>query len=251
MAGLMVVLAIMLIFSTIAFQEWHEELRRDNEAEMMFRAQDLVRAIQRYRKDRGTTPAKLEELMEAGPRGQYYLRKQWEDPLVKGGKWGLLFAGPGGTILDPSAQGQAIEDQLAALGGLSQEDRERLDQMRGGSTEETLDRRRQHQQGQTGGERGAAGAGGPGGLRIAGVKSLCTDDPFRVYKGFDQYNQWLFTYLDLERLQVPGQEAGGRGGRTPGVIRPDPNAGVDRNRDRNRGAGRDRNPAGGSRRRDR
>ena len=49
MAGLMASIAIMMIFSTVAFQAWEDVLHRDNEAEMLFRAQDIVRAIQRFR----------------------------------------------------------------------------------------------------------------------------------------------------------------------------------------------------------
>ena len=35
--------------------------------------------------------------MEAGPKGQYYLRQLWTDPLMTDGKWGLLMMGPGGS----------------------------------------------------------------------------------------------------------------------------------------------------------
>ena len=105
MAGLMAGVAIMLILSTVAFQAWSDVLRRDNEAEMMFRAQDIVRAIQRYRRDHGGSgPLKMELLMEPGPKGQYYLRRLYEDPLVPDGKWGFLHLGPGGQIIDPNAK---------------------------------------------------------------------------------------------------------------------------------------------------
>ena len=53
MAALVMAIAVMSIFSVIAVQEWVEVVRRDNEAEMMFRAQDIVRSIQRYRQDHG------------------------------------------------------------------------------------------------------------------------------------------------------------------------------------------------------
>jgi hypothetical protein len=63
------------------------------------------------------------------------------------------------------------------------------------------------------------------GLRIAGVKSLSEDTPFRVYNGLTEYSQWQFTYLDLEQQKLPGQgrpggkqpqQPGGLGGRGPG-----------------------------------
>src|SRR5262245_48993168 len=96
MVGVMAAVAILVILSTVAFQSWADVLRRDNEAEMMFRAQEIVRAIRKYQKDRGAPPTELKQLMEPGNRGQYFLRHLYKDPLVKGGKWGLLFAGPGG-----------------------------------------------------------------------------------------------------------------------------------------------------------
>jgi hypothetical protein len=49
------------------------------------------------------------------------------------------------------------------------------------------------------------GLGKPGevtGLPIIGVKTLCTDKPFRIYKDSEDYARWQFTILDLERQQV-------------------------------------------------
>ncbi|HXV77114.1 MAG TPA: hypothetical protein VD788_12425, partial [Candidatus Polarisedimenticolaceae bacterium] len=67
MAALAAAVAVMVIFSTIAFQAWIDVLQRDNEAEMMFRAKDIARAIQRYRRDHGgAPPVKLEQLLEPG-----------------------------------------------------------------------------------------------------------------------------------------------------------------------------------------
>jgi len=203
MAGLMAAVTIMMIFSMIAFQEWSALLRHENEAEMMFRAQDLVRAIQRYRRDHGGQgPRKLEELMEPGPKAQYYLRHLWTDPLVLDGKWGLLFMGPGGSIVDPSVQPQQGQETGVSINPLGSS---AAGQVAGQATPENAGR--------------IGGVGNPGngpqeGLPIAGVKSLATDHPFRVYKGLTEYSQWLFTYLDLEQQQVgggPGQPGGPQG----------------------------------------
>jgi type II secretory pathway pseudopilin PulG len=215
MAGLMAGLTIMLILSTVAFQAWSDVLRRDNEAEMIFRAQDLVRAIQRYRRDHGGAgPPKLEQLLESGPKGQYYLRKLWEDPLVADGKWGLLYIGPGGQVIDPSAAPDAT-----GMGGLSQMGGARgLGQGPGGSQGLGGQPSRLNQPGGMQGNNSRSGlpdsplnrgnSNQLEGLPIAGVKSLCEEKPFRVYNGLTEYSQWLFTYLDLERQTVPGQGQG-------------------------------------------
>ena len=201
MAGVMVGIAIMLIFSTLTFQGWENELRRDNEAEMIFRAEEIVRAIVRFRKDKGALPQKLEDLMEPGQKEQYFLRHLYDDPLVKNGKWGLLYAGPGGAIIDPSVEPVAGEGEAGAHDlGFVRERRNR--------------------------ERDREGALAPpaegqvAGMQIAGVKSLCMDEPFRHYRGLTSYSEWLFTYLDLEMAQVPGQKGNpgnaGRGSRVLG-----------------------------------
>lgn len=228
MAGLMSAVAIMLILSTVAFQFWTDVIRRDNEAEMMFRAQEIVRAIQRYRKDHGgVAPLKLEDLMEPGPKGQYYLRQLYTDPLVTDGKWGLLFAGPDGTIIDPNAeydesglQGLGSRFGGAPGGGLGGQTGSRQGGGLGGALGDQTNSRLN-----PGGTTGPGGAnqprtglgqsplnqGKPGeqtGLPIAGVRTLCEEEPFRVYNGQTEYSQWLFTYLDLEARRTPG---GGRG----------------------------------------
>jgi hypothetical protein len=212
----MVLLAIMLIFSTVVFQSWEEVLRRDNEAEMIFRAEEYVRAIQRYRKDRGVPPAKLEDLMEPGSKGQYYLRRLYKDPLVKDGKWGLLYAGPGGEVIDPNAPTPPVlsTEQLDQL-GVSDTARARKRTERAEATGEVVPGQQFRPAAGEALESEVAGGRQLAGLPIAGVKTLCDDDPFRVYKGQREYRQWLFTYIDLEKPKLPGQQGGPGRGRGP------------------------------------
>lgn len=254
MAGVMVLVAIMGVMSAVAVQDYSEVLRRDNEAEMIFRAEEITRAIQRYRKDHGNQPpTELELLMEPGTRGQYYLRRMYEDPLVKDGKWGLLFVGPGNTIIDPNleqvdpltgavsgtsgaAGATGAQGGLSGLGGL-------------GNSQRPLGSRK------AGGRRGSllnnsSTTGQQTGLPIAGVRTLSEDAPFRIRNGLTEYEQWQFTYFDLENAQIPGQrnlrqpnrgsglgglgnQGGPRGlsgGQNPGGNRPAPGSGGNRPR---------------------
>ena len=213
MAALMVLLAVMMIMSTLVFQGWQDVKHRDDEAEMICRAQEIVRAIVRYRKDRGAGPTALEQLIEPGPRAQFYLRQLYEDPLVEDGQWGLLYVGPNNEILDPGA----ATPGGGLLGGINPSElvatnRERLNahiqRRKDRAAERGIDPRRIA----LGGRRQPAQVAG---LPIAGVKSLATGQAFRVYKGQTEYSEWLFTYLDLEIPQIPGQKAGGRN-RLPG-----------------------------------
>ena len=103
LVGLVAAVALLMILSAVAVQNWADVLRRDREADMMFRAQEIVRAIRKYQRDKPGVPlTELKLLMEPGSKRQFFLRKLYTDPLVKGGKWGLLYAAPQGGVLDPS-----------------------------------------------------------------------------------------------------------------------------------------------------
>lgn len=190
MIALVVALAIMLIFSTVATRSWQEVVRRDHEADMIYRAQEIVRAIAKYRKANQRLPNKLEELMEPGPKGEYFLRRQWEDPLVKDGKWGLVFAAPGGGVIDPNSPSAELQPSPFGDGGPSPTTPK--DALTPGLTGQDAT-----------------------GLPIAGVKSLSKDRPFRSYKDQREYALWLFTILDLEP-QVPPAAAPPAGDNNPG-----------------------------------
>ena len=187
LVGLVAAVALLMILSAVAVQNWSDLLRRDREADMMFRAQEIARAIRKYQRDKPGVPlTELKMLMEPGSKRQYFLRKLYTDPLVKDGKWGLLYAAPQGGVYDPSeapvpGQQGGMLGAAPPLGGLGA----------GMSTPQ--------QSAPTG--LGVAGLGKPGevtGLPIVGVKSLCTDEPFRVYKDNEDYGKWLFTVFDLD-----------------------------------------------------
>jgi hypothetical protein len=239
MVGLVAAVAVMMILTLVAEQVWADVLRRDLEAEMIFRAQDIVRALKRYRADHGgKLPTELKEMMEPGPRGAYYLRKLWKDPLVKDGKWGLLYASPQGGYLDPNAppgmdpsvplglspgaapgqqprepqqpqrpprdrkQPQSPDDSTARP-----DDQEGSDESSPGARKESPGSLR---------TRFGAGTGEMTGLPIIGVKSLCTKKPFRVINDQAEYALWRFTLLDLDQPQRPGAGPGGVNPQNPG-----------------------------------
>ncbi len=59
---------------------WSRVLQREQEAELVFRGEAVVRAIERFQRDRpGALPESLEELVEGG-----YLRRVWSDPVTRG-----------------------------------------------------------------------------------------------------------------------------------------------------------------------
>jgi type II secretory pathway pseudopilin PulG len=223
LVGLVAAVAILMIFSAVAVQNWSDVLRRDREADMMAHAQEIVRAIRKYQRDKPGVPlTELKLLMEPGSKRQFFLRKLYKDPLVKDGKWGLLYAAPQGGVYDTSVApvpgadpGGLPGTPGTSLGGLAA----------GMSTP---------QQSAPTGIAGSA-LGGLGqrqgeatGLPIVGVKSLCKDQPFRVYKDNEDYAKWLFTVFDLDQQnaqQPPGAPPVGSGappqpGEKPGEKNP-------------------------------
>lgn len=187
MLALLVLIAMLSIGTLEVGQAWEDFFQREMEAEMMFRAQEIARAIYRYRQDRADLPlTELKLLLEPGTKGQYFIRQLYEDPLVRDGKWGLLYQGPNNTIIDPnSSQPAAGEFRLGS---------------------DTLP-----QQTGQGGLQGGFPQGPQeiAGLPIIGVKSLCTDKPFRVYKDQTEYGEWKFTIFDVMQQAapaVPGQQ---------------------------------------------
>jgi len=188
MLALIVAIALLSIGMERVAQKWEDYYRREMEAEMMFRAGEISRAIFRYRQDRANQPlVELKLLLEPGSKGQYFIRRLYEDPLVRDGKWGLLYQGPNNTIIDPnSAQPGAGDFRLGS---------------------DTLP-----QQTGAGGLQGGFSQGPQeiAGLPIIGVKSLCTDRPFRIYKDQTEYSEWKFTIFDVMQQTapaVPGQQA--------------------------------------------
>lgn len=214
MVGVVAMIAIALILSAVAFQAWIDVLRRDNEAEMIFRAEEIVRAIQRYRRDHGGQgPRKLSELLEPSPRASYYMRREYPDPLVRDGKWGLLYLGPGGSIIDPS-----VEPEIDGLGlGPGSLANPSTPPSKPGQGQD-LSAAQPANAGLLSGVGNRGGDEGATGLPIAGVKSLCTEKPFRVYKEENDYAKWLFTFLDLEGHG--GQQGKQKGKRKGGGMQP-------------------------------
>src|SRR2546428_2554251 len=114
----MVVMTVAVIALTAAVQAWSTTWRRDNEEELIFRANQYVDAIIAYRKEHGGQfPLNLEDLHKPGPRRYRYIRKLYKDPIAKDHKWGLLYLMPGGQgVYDPKAAQKAQEKAAKECG---------------------------------------------------------------------------------------------------------------------------------------
>jgi type II secretory pathway pseudopilin PulG len=97
MATLLVALAVMAVLMSAALPAWRHQAKREKEAELAFRGEQYVRAIQLWERKMGpgSRPPSFDILVQ-----QKYLRKKYTDPMSADGEFQPLFAGlnqaPGG-----------------------------------------------------------------------------------------------------------------------------------------------------------
>ncbi len=161
--GVLIGVTLMGIGVTAAVTLWSRVVQRDREAELLFRGEAVVRALERFQEDRpGTLPETLDELVEGK-----YLRRAWLDPMT-GRSFRILRAAPqtGGTGAATGAAGAGPPPTNPAG---EEEPRPAPETRRA--------------------EEGAAGSSSPG---IAGVVSTSDLLSFRTYEGARRYNEWRF-----------------------------------------------------------
>ena len=210
MAALLVAMSVMGIMLTVAMPTWSQMIRRENEAELIFRGEQYARAINQYqRKYANQSPTSIDMLIE-----QRMLRKKFKDPLSpnKDGEFALLYfqTGTGSGPQGSSSPGVGS---------------------RGTGTQSPGSQRT--------GNQGTGGRGaGPGGTSagpspglgsigpsssmkgpIVGVASKNTGTSLRVYNGKTRYNEWQFIGMEMSSRAGPGSGGagppgfpGGRGG---------------------------------------
>ncbi|MBI3263206.1 MAG: type II secretion system protein [Acidobacteria bacterium] len=199
MAALLVMLGIMLIMLTVALPVWRQMVKRDKEAELVFRGEQYARAIVLFqRKYANALPPTLDVLVE-----QHFLRKKYKDPmtgddfqpipasslsLTPSSSQGARTPGAQATPVQPVRPGAAVAPRP------------------GGSSAPT----------------GLAGG-------IAGVASKSKDKSIRIFNGRDHYNEWQFLFTSVTMQPggmpgnvrpggVPGLPGRGQPGPTPGII---------------------------------
>lgn len=173
----MVGLAIAAVMMTVALPTWRQMVRREQEAELVFRGQQYVRAIGLFQKKAGpgVLPPSPDVLVS-----QRHLRRRYKDPIT-GKDFAILTASaPGTGVGVPGAQGAMARTAPSAPA-------------------------RQAPAAQAPGSAApVAGAAGRGGM--LGVASTSTDESIRLYEGRDHYNQWPFIFVP--RVQAPPAGAG-------------------------------------------
>jgi type II secretory pathway pseudopilin PulG len=200
MVALLIGMSVMAIMMSIAMPVWKTSAQREKEAELIFRGQQYVRAIELYqRKLPGAAPPNLDVLLD-----QKFLRKKYKDPVTADDFQILGPNSPGvaGAPLAPGQQNQRGGGPAASQPSTLQRG---ADQMRNAA-----EQMRNTAQGARGAPQGSTFGVQAG---VVGVVSKSKASSLRLYNGRSHYNEWQFVYV--ARAPAPGA-GGGPGGAIPG-----------------------------------
>jgi type II secretory pathway pseudopilin PulG len=168
---------------TAAVTLWSRVVQRDREAELLFRGEAIVRALERFQQARpGTLPETLDELVEGK-----YLRRAWLDPMT-GAEFRILrTAAPAGGATSRGAGAPRPTNPAGEKEPPPAPDERDPD------------------------ETSADGMDADEATGITGVVSTSDLLSFRSYEGARRYNEWRF------EAQVGGGSGGaaGTGNREP------------------------------------
>jgi type II secretory pathway pseudopilin PulG len=200
---------------------YHQQMKRDQEEELVHRGVEYERAIRKYYRKFGSYPATIEMLEDSNH--MRFLRKRYKDPIT-GKDFKVLHqmdvmmafgnALGGGGIAGGQNLGQPVADMNApatppsdssgnssgtTTAGAAGDQQQQNSSSNSGSTMPFT-----AMSGQTAGPQTMGGGG------IAGVASVSPDASIRVYAKKDHYKDWLFAY----------NPAGDRGGLPKGPYDP-------------------------------
>ena len=164
---LMAAVTFMLILMAVAIPRWKYVMKDAREEEMIFRATQITDAIERFQRDPrngGAFPVSIEVLVKGK-----YLRKAYEDPMVKDGKWGIIHQGEALAIPNRGTRPPGVPPPSTTLSETPDQGRTRRE--RGRTPSNT-----------------AGQSLGP----IMGVYSLSEEESLRVVNGQTHYNDWKF-----------------------------------------------------------
>jgi type II secretory pathway pseudopilin PulG len=230
MAALLVALSVMSIMLATALPSWRTLAQREREAELVFRGEQYVQAIQLFSRRTGGFPTSLKALQDGR-----FIRKLYKDPITNADFQPVYLGqvGVGGAPVVPGQQpqqpgrgqppqqpgrGQQPGTGPALLGAPGQQQSSigaGASQLTGAAPQMPFSTGR-GQPPTSGFGQAAVPTGGP----IIGVTSRSTAQSVRVYNGRNRYNEWLF--VSTAATQAPGTGAGtptpgmgipGRGGR--------------------------------------
>ena len=159
MAGLLVMLGVMGILSSMLLPVWNQAAKREREAELIFRGEQYARAVELYqRRYVGANPQDFETLVE-----QRFLRRMYADPMTKDGEFRVIYFSQVADVRgEPATADRPGESTSDATSGART-----TEPIRFGDDQE----------------------GG-----VVGVVSRSDEDSLRVYNDRETYDEWAFVY---------------------------------------------------------
>jgi len=212
LAGALCLIAVMSIFMALSIPLWQRVKQRENEEELIFRGKEYIEAIARYHQRFHTYPVDLETLEK-----QKFIRKLYQDPMTKSGKWKILTpnsvvqTGAAGAINDPNQKKDRRPDEKDDEADNTSDnfgfgDRTpRQDENKDGTADSKSD------------EEPETETVGP----VVGVASRSKKPSMKVYNGQTTYNKWVFLFAVQQPQQPQGVKKPPKGGKKP----PKPNEG--------------------------
>ncbi|HJO03086.1 MAG TPA: hypothetical protein QGG47_03830 [Acidobacteriota bacterium] len=221
LVGLMVVVAVINVSLAVAVTSTRTLARRAREAELIWRGQQIARAVGCYEQANAGEPlTRLEQLVEAD-----CLRRVYRDPMVRDGQWRILRQQDVADGTVAALLGVEVDTESAGVGGASGGGLANQGSTAGrtssavgaapslGTTGATFGRQRPTAGSGVGisrlpGQptRGPTGAGA-GENAIVGVVSRSVEASLRIYGEKTKHSQWVFL----------GGQAAAAGSAAPGV----------------------------------
>ena len=162
--GVLIGITLLGVGLTAAVTLWSQAVQREDEAELLFRGEAIVRALERFQQDRpGTLPETFDELVEGK-----YLRRAWRDPMT----------GRGFRILRAGEATAPATSAAGVIGARPRPTNPAGEEGRGPADNEA------EPQDSSGAAEAATG--------ITGVVSTSDLLSFRTYEGARRYSEWRF-----------------------------------------------------------
>jgi type II secretory pathway pseudopilin PulG len=196
MAALLVSIAVMTLLMSVAMPVWRTQAQREKEAELVFRGEQIARAINLYTRKMGggNFPPSIDVLVQGR-----FLRKNYKDPMTEKGEWDLILAG--GGVPGEGGSPQQPQPGRGRMGGPST----------GLSAPPSSSRPPASGLGNAPGRQGQSPS--PFGQTrggLMGVRSKSKETAFRIYKGGGtHYNEWQFLFSSVSNR--PGVPPGSQG----------------------------------------
>ena len=191
LVALMVLVAVINITVAAALPSLSQAMKREREAELVFRGLQYAEAIRVFQLRNGRYPNSLRELLKVNPR---CIRQLWTDPFNDDGEWGLILAQNPTTGRQLGTGDDQQNQNVDRRRSLRRRRRLQAQPEELEPRENVSDPNRQGTP-----RRGQVVSRGP----IIGVKSLSDEESVRTFMGAEKYSDWLFTADLIPTLEMP------------------------------------------------